>query len=156
MLLRMATLQDLDIIIENNIKLAMEFENIEDCPLKIEKQIVKKGVKRVLENENLGFYFICKEKEALIGQVLITYEWSDWRNQMIWWLHRIYVTPKWRKKGALKKIIKKLDELAEKKNVYAMRLYLHSNNKNAIYAYEKTGWEKLPFKIYTHKKKYKD
>jgi RimJ/RimL family protein N-acetyltransferase len=144
MITRLAKKDDAEQIARNNVKLAKISEDIN-----IEYNQVLNGVKQVITDKNKGFYFVAEEKKEIIGQIMVTFEWSDWRNENIWWLQSIYVKEHWRKKGILKKLIKTIKTLGLTKNVHTFRLYVHKNNKGAISAYEKIGMKKEPYDIYT-------
>ncbi len=142
MKIRIALPEDAEKIAANNVLLAEESEG-----KKIEYGITLKGVKEVLNDRNKGFYIVAEENHELIGQAMITYEWSDWRAKPIWWLQSLYVKKEWRRKGVMKAIMKEVIKMA-KGEVAILRLYVHENNKNAIKAYEKTGMRRAPYLIY--------
>lgn len=123
MIVRKATCSDVKKIAENNMLLAEETEG-----RKINTNIAQKGSEQVLSNKQNGFYLIAEHNKEIIGQIFITDEWSDWRNQSIWWMHRIYVKKTWRKKGVLKSLLEKAKEMANEENVYALRLYVIQKN----------------------------
>jgi len=142
MIIRKATVKDVDAISKNNICLAKETE-----ARIIEEHIVQKGVKNVFLHEGNGFYLIAEENKRIIGQIFITIEWSDWRNQSIWWLHRIFVQKKYRKQKVFTSLFQKVKQLAEKNDVYALRLYMMDNNESALKIYSKLGFEHTHFLI---------
>ena len=144
MLLRMASVGDTEKIARNGIMLARESENLE-----IEYGKILNGVKGVIENNEKGFYFVVEQEHSIIGQMMITYEWSDWRGKDIWWIQSIYVKKKWRRKGIMKKMLDKIKKMAYEKDVFALRLYVHENNKEAIKAYEKVEMKKSPYYIFS-------
>lgn len=93
MLIRFARIDDAEKIAKNNVALAIESEGA-----KIDYEITFEGVKEVIKDENKGFYIVAEENGEIIGQLMVTYEWSDWKAEMIWWLQSIYVKPEWRRK----------------------------------------------------------
>ena len=143
MIIRFATMEDASTIANNNIMLAEESEG-----MKISYDETLEGVKRIIENKNLGFYIVAEENGRIAGQLMITYEWSDWRAKQIWWLQSIYVKKEWRKRGVMKKMIEKIFEMAMEKNVALIRLYVHEKNEGAIKAYERAGMKRAPYIIY--------
>lgn len=145
MLIRYANRDDAQTITENTLQLAQESENIH-----LDRQQVSQGVQKLLKDDHKGFYVIAEESNQVIGQAMITYEWSDWRNCDIWWLQSIYVHKNHRKKGVMKHLVAEIQKLAEKKQVYALRLYVHTKNTGAIHSYEKIGMKKAPYLIYSH------
>ena len=143
MIIRNAKIDDAEQIAKNNVLLARESENAN-----VEYETTLKGVKEVLKDKNKGFYLVAEKNNKIIGQLLVTYEWSDWRDKQIWWLQSIYVIPSERRRGVMRKMIDKILDEAKKRKIYALRLYVHKNNGNAIKAYEKIGMEKKPYNIY--------
>ena len=91
---------------------------------------------------------IAEENDKVVGQTMITFEWSDWRNANIWWIQSVYVDISWRKKGVFKKLFKEIKKMAQKQNVHAFRLYVHDENTEAMKAYEQIGMAKEPYRIY--------
>lgn len=143
MIIRMASMDDAEKIARNNVLLALESEN-----MRIEYETALEGVKTLIKNGEKGFYIVAEDK-GIIGQLMVTYEWSDWRGADIWWLQSIYVHKGWRKKGVMKKLVDKIKKMAEKNGVCELRLYVHEDNGNAIKAYEKIGMKKLPYYIFS-------
>ncbi len=149
MQVRLAVLQDAETIAKNNMKLAEGFSQIEDVPLHISFRAIKKGVVSAIEDKNKGFYIVAEDRGNVVGQVFVTSEWSDWRNQEIWWLHRIFIQTDMRRKGVLRLLLRDIEKKAQENNIYALRLYLHQKNKDAIKAYQKLRLIESPFKIFS-------
>ncbi len=143
MKIRDALLKDAEQIAKNNVKLADESEN-----LSISYEETFEGVKRIIENKSKGFYIVAEENKEIVGQIMITYEWSDWRAKDIWWLQSIYVRVEYRKREVMKALIEEVKKRALKENVSMLRLYVHEKNKDAMKAYEKVGMSKAPYIIY--------
>ena len=81
-----ADITDLDIIIANNIKMAQETEN-----KTLDQSTISHGVEEVLHNTNLGWYYLAEIDGHNAGQLMITREWSDWRNGYFWWIQSVFV-----------------------------------------------------------------
>ena len=145
MMVRFAQKNDIEQIAKNNVQLARISEN-----RYIEFQKVLEGVTQVIADRQKGFYVVAEEKDIIIGQVLVTFEWSDWQAFNIWWLQSIYVKEKWRRQGVLTKLLDFIHDLAVKENVTTFRLYVHKKNKKAITIYEKKGMQKEPYTIYSY------
>ncbi len=145
MLIRFAQEDDAEQIARNNVQLVRISEDRD-----IEFHQVLKGVKQVIANKHKGFYLVTEEKKEIIGQILVTFEWSDWQALNIWWLQSIYVREKWRQQGILTKLLDFVHDLAAKENVTIFRLYVHKKNKKAIKIYEKIGMKKELYTIYSH------
>lgn len=147
MIIRKALCSDAKKIAENIMFLAEETEG-----RKIESNVAIDGSDQVLSEKQNGFYLVAEHKKEIIGQIFITEEWSDWRNQSIWWMHRIYVKKPWRKKGVLKSLLKKAKEMTSNENVYALRLYVAQKNQKAITIYKKLGFTDTSFRILEYEK----
>ena len=145
MLIRFAQENDIEQIARNNVQLAHISENRD-----IEFDQGLKGVRQVIEDRHKGFYVIAEEKDMILGQILVTFEWSDWKAMNMWWLQSIYVKKEWRQKGILTKLLNFIYDLAARKNITNFRLYVHKNNKKAIKIYERMRMKKEPYIIYGH------
>ncbi len=143
MKIRRANKDDATIITAQNIALAKESEDI-----MLDPQTVLAGVTALLLDPNKGFYLVAEENGKIIGQLMITYEWSDWRNTPIWWVQSVYVQETWRNKGVFVHLLDNTKELAQQAGVPFLRLYVHQHNVAALDVYEKTGWRSDPYKLY--------
>jgi len=143
MKIRYAILKDAEDITKNNKLLAKESEN-----LTIDNNTVLAGVKALLSDKNKGFYLVAEENDKNIGQLMITFEWSDWHNKNMWWLQSVYVNELWREKGVFSLMFNKIKELALENDVDILRLYVHIDNKKAKEVYKTKEMEKEPYAIY--------
>ncbi|OFY62851.1 MAG: GNAT family N-acetyltransferase [Bacteroidetes bacterium RIFCSPLOWO2_02_FULL_36_8] len=137
MTIRKAQIKDSVSLVENNLRMAYETEG-----KRLNKIILQKGVSAVLKFPEKGFYLIAEINGTVAGSLMITNEWSDWRNSTFWWIQSVYVLPEFRKKGIYRKLYREVKRLAKKeKNVCGIRLYVEKNNIKAQKVYEKTGME---------------
>jgi GNAT superfamily N-acetyltransferase len=143
MKIRIATIEDTEAITNQNISLAKESENILLNP-----ETVLLGVKALLSDNNKGFYVVAEENDTIIGQLMITCEWSDWRNKPIWWVQSVYVQKEWRNKGVFTKLLDYIQQDAHRRGVAFLRLYMFKQNKSAQKVYEKIGWKQEQYAIY--------
>ena len=143
--IRIAQHEDAKKIANQNIAMAKESEEITLNP-----DIALAGVYGLLTNKDKGFYLVAEEQGNIIGQLMITFEWSDWRNQTIWWVQSVYVKQEWRNKGVFAHLLSTTQQLARKHNVAFLRLYVHRNNYSALLVYEKKAWTQEPYLIYQH------
>jgi GNAT superfamily N-acetyltransferase len=143
MKIRIAQKRDAEAITAQNIALAEESENI---PLKQDTALA--GVKALLSDEKKGFYLVAEEHKTIVGQLMITVEWSDWRNKPIWWVQSVFVQKPWRKKGVFTKLLDEVKEMARQQGVAFLRLYAHQHNTSAREVYEITGWHQDPYVVY--------
>jgi len=126
--------EELFTLVHHNIAMALETEN-----LALNPELVQKGVQAVLEDSNKGFYLVVKHMHQIAGSLMITQEWSDWRNAWIWWIQSVYVKPDYRGKGVYKTLFETVKKLASENKVPVIRLYVDQNNTSAMQVYAKTG-----------------
>ena len=143
MIIRKANINDAEVIAENNVKLAYESEG-----LKISYETTLEGVKSVLSDPTKGFYLVAEKDNEIIGELMITFEWSDWRSKNIWWIQSVYVKESWRRKNVFKILVEKTKKIAIENDVSIIKLYVHSENKKAITAYNRVGMKKTPYEVY--------
>jgi len=143
MIIRKANINDAEAIAENNVKLAYESEG-----LKISYETTLEGVKSVLSDPTKGFYLVAEKDNEIIGELMITFEWSDWRSKNIWWIQSVYVKESWRRKNVFKILVEKTKKIAIENDVSIIKLYVHSENKKAITAYNRVGMKKTPYEVY--------
>ncbi len=142
-IIRHAKIGDVDAIVKFNLKMAYETEGI---TLSVEK--LSKGVKAVLEDTTKGFYVVAECDNKPVGQALVTYEWSDWRNAIFWWIQSVYVAPEYRRAGVFKDIFAYIRSLAESSNVCGIRLYVERSNHIAKNVYKKLGMGESHYDLY--------
>jgi GNAT superfamily N-acetyltransferase len=143
MIIRKATPVDASAIIDFQQKMAWETEQIHLVP-----EIINKGVNAVFADSARGQYWIAEDKNIVIASLLITYEWSDWRNTNVWWFQSVYVLPEFRRTGIFRSMYQHIKNEAEKENIAGLRLYVETNNKRAQNTYEALGMESLHYKMY--------
>lgn len=143
MLVRDATLKDAAVIARNNVLLAKESEGET-----LDHGTALSGAKALLSDEGKGFYIVAEEDGLIIGQTMITFEWSDWRDRPIWWLQSVYVDPAWRKKEVFKRLFDEIKRRAKKEKVGLLRLYVHTSNKRAMEVYKRIGLSEEHYRIY--------
>ena len=135
MTIRQATPADTDVIADFNLRLAEETEQ-----LRLDPETVRAGVAAVLGDSAKGLYFVADVDGTVAGQVMITYEWSDWRNGNLWWLQSVYVRQEFRCRGVFRALFRHLEQLARaRRDVAGLRLYMHADNQHARRTYERLG-----------------
>jgi ribosomal protein S18 acetylase RimI-like enzyme len=145
MKIRKAEEQDIEKITQNNVLLALETEN-----KSLDFKTVYDGVKNIILNNMKGFYLIIEIDNKIIGQLMITYEWSDWNNMNIWWIQSVYVNKEYRQKNIFNKLYNNIKVIAKKNNIKILKLYVYKKNKLAKIVYEKIGMKKELYDIYTY------
>lgn len=134
--IRAACWDDWPVIADFNTRLAFESEQKRLDPDKI-----RPGVQALLQDPAKGRYFVAQDGAGgpVIGQIMHTYEWSDWRNGPIWWLQSVYIAAEHRQRGVFRALFEHLVQLAETENVLGVRLYVEQENVRAHLTYEKLG-----------------
>ncbi len=132
------------VVTEFNLRLAEETED-----LRLPPQRVSAGVAAVLRDPSKGLYFLAEQERRVCGQVMITYEWSDWRNGNIWWLQSVYVRPECRRAGVFRALFRHVRELAAASpNVWGLRLYMHADNERARQSYAQLGMTQTRYEVF--------
>jgi GNAT superfamily N-acetyltransferase len=140
--IRPATPADASTIVEFNRCLAAESES-----KTLDPAVVTAGVAAALADpEKKGPYFLAIEGDAILGQLQITYEWSDWRNGWAWWIQGVYVHPESRRRGVFRALYEHVYQLAKQDpEVIALRLYVDRNNSVAQRTYLELGMEPVNY-----------
>ncbi len=133
--IREATTKDISLIVSFQLKMAMESEE-----MLLDKAILENGVNAVFEDQNKGRYYVAGFENQIVGSMLNTYEWSDWRNGIIIWFQSVYVMPEYRKNGIFKNMYQHIKNIVEKNDQYkGMRLYVDVGNLKAQKVYADMG-----------------
>ncbi len=141
--IREARIIDAEKIIGFQKKMAKETES-----LKLDHNTTYQGVHAVFADPCKGKYHVAEYNGEVIGSLLITYEWSDWRNSYVWWLQSVYIEPGYRRKGIFRKMYIYIRENAMHNNVAGLRLYVETENITAIKTYESMGMSSDHYKMY--------
>ena len=134
---------DAPTIAEFNIALAAETEN-----KKLDPEIILPGVRALIENEQLGFYLVAEDADRVVGMLMVTNEWSDWRNGMFWWVQSVYVHPDYRRQGIYRSLYQTVQELSAEHAVCGFRLYVEQENIAAQKTYQKLGMTRTPYQMF--------
>jgi ribosomal protein S18 acetylase RimI-like enzyme len=141
---RNAREQDIPALADFNIAMAEETENKTLSPAK-----VKAGMSTVIKHPDHGFYLVAELNGRIAGSLLITREWSDWRNGVFWWIQSVYVPSEFRKRGIYRALYDAVKARAEKsQEVCGFRLYVERNNRAARSVYSKLGMVETEYRIY--------
>lgn len=132
---RKASPQDLDTVIQFNTALALETEN-----KILDRAVLAQGVRKALKDPSLCLYFMAEANGEPVGQTMITYEWSDWRNGLFWWIQSVYVDKRFRRRGVFRALYTHIRTLGrEEPDVCGLRLYVIRGNERAIATYRELG-----------------
>ena len=141
---RPARPDDAPFIIDSNCRMAMETES-----LALDRGTVDFGVRAVLEDASKGLYFIAELDGSPVGQLMITYEWSDWRNGNIWWIQSVYVIPGCRRQGAFTALYRHVEAMSHQSGATGLRLYVEENNAAAQETYRRLGMRMAHYRVMT-------
>ena len=143
MRIRLATPADAGVLIEFNAAMALETEGKELLP-----DVIGAGVRSLLGNPAAGFYLLA-EQDSAVGSLMITKEWSDWRNGTFWWIQSVYVRPQFRRQGVYKNLYRHVQELASKDPaVCGFRLYVERENERAQATYSALGMKQTHYLVF--------
>ena len=135
---------DASTVAEFNLRLALETEE-----LRLDPACVQAGVTALLADASKGIYYVAEVNGELVAQLMITYEWSDWRNGNLWWIQSVYVREDFRRKGIFRQLFRHLEELARsREEVRSLRLYMHAENGAARRSYEKLGMRQTHYQVF--------
>jgi len=143
--IRPAQSEDAAIIAGFQIAMARETENKE-----LDAATVSAGVQNAFENPANGFYLVAiDEKAEVVASLLVTFEWSDWRNSVFWWIQSVYVVPESRGKGIFRALYADVKSRAQNDaNICGLRLYVERDNAKAQGVYQRLGMHEAPYRIY--------
>jgi GNAT superfamily N-acetyltransferase len=140
---RPATPVDLDTITTFNLRMAEESEDVRLDPV-----VLRAGVAALLEGRAPGQYWMAEAGGRVAGQLLITYEWSDWRNRMVWWIQSVYVVPEMRQRGVLRALYAHVRQEALANGIGGLRLYVDTSNHRAQAAYASLGMNGGHYRVF--------
>jgi GNAT superfamily N-acetyltransferase len=124
--------------------LAAETEHIT-----LDQDRLLKGVEALLRDSTKGFYIVAEINNVIVGQLMITYEWSDWRNGVFWWIQSVYVEKTARGTGVFKALFDHINTLAKSSSdVCGLRLYVEKSNARAKQTYERLAMHSSHYEMY--------
>jgi GNAT superfamily N-acetyltransferase len=135
---------DAAFIVECNRRLALESED-----KALDEGTLRAGVRRGLAHPELCRYFIAEVDGRSVGTTMVTYELTDWRDGVLWWLQSVFIEPEHRRTGVFRAIYRHIEALArESPDARGLRLYVHRDNARAMRTYEAVGMTKAEYEIY--------
>jgi GNAT superfamily N-acetyltransferase len=135
MQVRTAQSSDVARIVENNLRLALESERTV-----LDRAVLTRGVEAAIAEPARGRYFVADRNGSVVGQLMITTEWSDWRNGVWWWVQSVFVEPEVRGTGVVDALFGHVRHLARSEpDVLGLKLYVERDNARAQRAYERLG-----------------
>jgi ribosomal protein S18 acetylase RimI-like enzyme len=141
--IRNAAMTDAVVIASNNSLMAEETEGRTLSP-----DIIGRGVAALLADPGKGRYWVAEAAGQIVGQLMVTYEWSDWRNGTLWWIQSVYIAPDFRRQGVFSALYHHVESLAAAEpDVCGLRLYVEDNNHRAQRTYEALGMVKPSYVV---------
>lgn len=141
---REANLADAETIVNFQLAMALETED-----LALDKQTCTLGVAEVFKNSNRGKYHVVQLEKEVIASLLIVPEWSDWRNGEVWWIHSVYVLPKFRKEKVFTQFYGYIKALVlDNPQLRGLRLYVDKRNEVAQKVYQRIGMSNQHYDLF--------
>lgn len=142
--IRSATGADASIVAVFNVAMALETEG-----KTLSEHIITAGVTKLMTNPDLGFFLVAETDGQIAGCLGITFEWSDWRNGLFWWIQSVYVHPDFRRHGVFRRLYEHVTNLAHRDDsVCGVRLYVEKENATAQQTYRKLGMTETDYRLF--------
>ena len=142
--IRVAKHSDVESLVKFNQLMAWETEQ-----KKLDEDILFNGVSALISDNNKGFYLVAEQNDEVAGSLMVTTEWSDWRNGVFWWVQSVYISPDFRRQGIYAQLYAQVKILAEKQqDVCGFRLYVEKENLIAQKTYESLGMQPTHYLMY--------
>jgi ribosomal protein S18 acetylase RimI-like enzyme len=142
--IRPATAGDAAALIQFNAAMALETERKVLLP-----EVISKGVHHLLGHPALGFYVIAECGSEVAGSLMVTNEWSDWRNGNFWWIQSVYVRPEFRRRGVYRELYRWLHARAVRDpSICGFRLYVERDNVRAQSTYRTSGMDETRYIVF--------
>jgi len=148
LIVRLARPDDVDALVNFSAAMAIETEG-----RTLDTERLRRGTLAVLKSPARGFYLVAELPEGsltvVVGQLLVTYEWSDWRNATFWWIQSVYVHPNWRRHGVYRRMHESvLAQARAQEEVCGVRLYVEASNTVAQTVYRRVGLSPSPYQVF--------
>jgi GNAT superfamily N-acetyltransferase len=141
---RDAHLSDGDAIVSFQIAMARETEDLD-----LDREVLARGVEAVFSDPQLGRYFIAESDSRVVASLLITYEWSDWRNGVVWWIQSVYVMPEFRRQRIYAGLYEHVKKIVDaESHVRGIRLYVDRRNTRAQEVYARLGMNGEHYQVF--------
>lgn len=140
--IRQTTPSDIPFLVDCNAAMALETEH-----KTLDREVLTRGTKAIFDDPRRGFYLVAEHDGEPAGCLLITYEWSDWRNGNWWWFQSVYVTPNARRHGVFRALYADVEQRARAAGAVGLRLYVERDNTRAQSTYASLGMEEEPYKM---------
>lgn len=142
LILRRAQTADASVVADFNQAMAWETERKE-----LNLAVVQAGVLAVINEPRRGFYLVAERAGMVVGGLMITYEWSDWRNADFWWIQSVYVRPEARRQGVYAALYREIEARAQAVGACGIRLYVENDNQAAMRTYASLGMVDAHYRV---------
>ncbi|HEX7680195.1 MAG TPA: GNAT family N-acetyltransferase [Thermoanaerobaculia bacterium] len=141
---RQATPADVSDIVDFQLAMALETEELE-----LDREVCSRGVNAVFDDPSRGRYFLAQSEGTVVASLMITYEWSDWRNGNVWWIQSVYVRPSFRGQRVYAGLYEHIQRLVQADdNVRGIRLYVDRRNVSAQTVYTRLGMNGEHYQVF--------
>ena len=140
---RLAKPGDQPRIVEANLAMAAETEG-----LSLDRATLARGVEAVLRGEVPGRYYVAERAGEIVGQLMVTFEWSDWRCAQVWWIQSVYVWPASRGGGVYRGLYEQIRRAAGAEGAAGLRLYVDTRNTRAQAVYAALGMDGGHYRVF--------
>jgi ribosomal protein S18 acetylase RimI-like enzyme len=151
--IRAAHASDAPMIADWNAAMALETED-----KRLDPATVRAGVAAGIADPAKSRYFVAMQDASVagaetlgvpVGTLMLTTEWSDWRNGHWWWIQSVYVPPEHRRKGVFAALYRHVESLARQSpDVVGLRLCVERDNANAQRTYEALGMQDEGYRVF--------
>jgi len=139
---RAANISDIEFLVACNAAMALETEH-----KALDHNVLELGTHEVFADSHRGFYLVAEQDGVAAGCLLVTYEWSDWRNGDWWWIQSVYVTPASRRHGVFRALCAWVEAHARSSGAVGLRLYVERDNARAQQTYAALGMQEEHYKM---------
>src|SRR5258706_7938715 len=141
---RQATPSDVSVIVDFQLAMALETEELE-----LDRDVCTRGVKAVFDDPSRGRYFLAQSEGTVVASLMITYEWSDWRNGNVWWIQSVYVRPSFRGQRVYAGLYEHVQNLVQTDDgIRGIRLYVDRRNVSAQKVYSRLGMNGEHYQVF--------
>ena len=148
-MIKQARIKDLETLLRFDLKMALETEDLELPPEKL-----RPGIEAALNDENKGIYYVAMINNQIVGSLMITREWSDWRNSWVAWIQSVYVKEKYRRQGIYSALYQHIKDKVITGEFAGIRLYVDKTNHNARKTYSALGMNGEHYSLFEWMKDY--
>ena len=119
----------------------------------LDTNLLREGTQALFDDPARGYYLVAESSgptgRILVGQLMITFEWSDWRNATFWWIQSVYVRPEWRRRGVYRRMHQAvIEEARANPSVCGVRLYVERDNRVAQHVYDRVGLARSVYQVF--------